>query len=67
MSRAKRLYRARMYNAFLIVLTIVIPVLLIVGTWLDGRDILHGILAAILAFLILLLYAIYPNWLDRRD
>lgn len=67
MSRTRRLMKARGYNIFLIVLTIGIPALLIAGTWLDRDNLFYGIVAAILAFLILLLFVVYPNWLDRID
>lgn len=67
MTRARRLAKARGYNAFLILLTVGIPALFIIGTWLDGEGLYFGLVAAVLAFFILLLYVVYPNWLSGRD
>lgn len=67
MSRARRLARARGYNIGLILLTVGIPAMLIIGTWLDREQLFYGIAAAVLAFFILLMYVVYPNWLGRRD
>lgn len=67
MTRARRLAKARSYNALLILLTVGIPALLVVGTWLDGGSLFYGVAVAVLAFLILLMYVVYPNWLNRRD
>lgn len=66
-TRARRLAKARSYNALLILLTVGIPALLVVGTWLDGDSLFYGVAVAVLAFLILLMYVVYPNWLNRRD
>lgn len=67
MTRARRLAKARSYNALLILLTVGIPALLVFGTWLDGDSLFYGVAVAVLAFLILLMYVVYPNWLNRRD
>lgn len=67
MTRARRLAKARSYNALLMLLTVGIPALLVFGTWLDGDSLFYGVAVAVLAFLILLMYVVYPNWLNRRD
>jgi hypothetical protein len=66
-TRARRLAKARSYNALLMLLTVGIPALLVFGTWLDGDSLFYGVAVAVLAFLILLMYVVYPNWLNRRD
>lgn len=66
-SNANRLFKARMYHAFLVIATIGIPLLIFGAFWLDGSRIFFGAAVALLTLLLLALYVGKTRALNRRE